>query len=110
LDGVKIGVCTNIRITHKSIGQTNQQWEDNKLKFEEKYKDKLPVRLTNNKTLEEKINVDKLLLKTRTKIEHYFSKLKKYSKIEHRHERYIKNFTYTVKLMIIYKIYNKLCN
>lgn len=55
LDGVKIGVTTSIRLTHLSIGQTNQQWEDNKLKFEEKYKDKLPVRLTNNKTLEEKL-------------------------------------------------------
>ncbi len=55
LDGVKIGVTTSIRLTHLSIGQTNQQWEENKLKFEEKYKDRLPVRLTNNKTLEEKL-------------------------------------------------------
>ena len=52
---VKIGVITNIRVTHLSIGMTNQQWEDNKLKFEEKYKDKLPVRLTSNKTFEEKL-------------------------------------------------------
>ncbi len=29
LEGVKLGVITNIRITHKSIGATNQQWEEN---------------------------------------------------------------------------------
>jgi glycosyltransferase involved in cell wall biosynthesis len=55
LDGVKIGLTTQIRVTHLSIGQTNQQWEGHKIKFEEKYKDKLPVRLTNNKTFEEKL-------------------------------------------------------
>lgn len=55
LDGVKIGLTTQIRVTHLSIGQTNQQWEGHKIRFEEKYKDKLPVRLTNNKTFEEKL-------------------------------------------------------
>jgi len=58
LDGIKIGVTTQIRITHLSIGQTNQQWENHKIKFEEKYKDKLPIRLTKNKTFEEKLNFD----------------------------------------------------
>jgi GT2 family glycosyltransferase len=33
LEGVKVGVITNIRITHKSIGQTNEQWEENRLEF-----------------------------------------------------------------------------
>lgn len=55
LDGVKIGLTTQIRVTHLSIGQTNQQWEGHKIRFEEKYKDKLPIRLTNNKTFEEKL-------------------------------------------------------
>lgn len=55
LDGVKIGLTTQIRVTHLSIGQTNQQWEGHKIRFEEKYKDKLPVRLTNNKTFQEKL-------------------------------------------------------
>lgn len=41
-----------------SIGQTNEQWEQNKIKFEEKYKESLPVRLTNNKTLEERMVLD----------------------------------------------------
>lgn len=56
LDGVKIGLTTQIRVTHLSIGQTNTQWEGHKVRFEEKYSDKLPVRLTNNKTFEEKLD------------------------------------------------------
>ena len=58
LSGVKLAVTTQIRVTHMSIGQTNQQWEENKIKFEEKYKDNLPVRLTDNKTLQERLNFD----------------------------------------------------
>ena len=45
LEGVKIGVFTNIRITHKSIGQTNQQWEDNRQIFVKKYKNNLPIKI-----------------------------------------------------------------
>lgn len=58
IDGVKIGVTTMVRVTHKSIGMTNDQWEKNKTKFEEKYGSNLPVRLSNNKTLEEKATMD----------------------------------------------------
>lgn len=43
LDGCNIGVITDIRITHKSIGQTNQQWEENRKQFAEQYKDELPI-------------------------------------------------------------------
>lgn len=43
LEGVKIGVIFNIRITHKSIGETNQQWEINRQIFEKKYENFLPV-------------------------------------------------------------------
>jgi glycosyltransferase involved in cell wall biosynthesis len=45
LDGVKIGVITNVRITHKSIGQTNEQWEENRQFFVEKYSNNLPNKL-----------------------------------------------------------------
>lgn len=45
LDGVKVGVFTDIRITHMSVGHTNDMWEDNKKQFEEKYKDKLPCKI-----------------------------------------------------------------
>jgi glycosyltransferase involved in cell wall biosynthesis len=42
LNGVKIGVISDIAITHLSIGQTNQQWEDNRVQFVEKHKENLP--------------------------------------------------------------------
>ena len=55
LEGVKIGVTTKFDIVHKSIGITNEQWEENKKQFEEKFKDILPIKMTNNKSLEEKL-------------------------------------------------------
>ena len=45
LAGGKIGVHTNIVINHQSIGQTNDEWENNRKIFSEKYKDKLPVKI-----------------------------------------------------------------
>ena len=56
LDGVKIGVTTKFDMIHKSIGETNEQWEENRKQFEEKYKDVLPIKMTNNKTVEESLN------------------------------------------------------
>jgi glycosyltransferase involved in cell wall biosynthesis len=45
IEGVKVGVISNIRITHKSIGQTNKQWEENKNLFAQKYSEHLPVKI-----------------------------------------------------------------
>lgn len=45
LDGVKIGVTSSFEITHKSIGQPNQEFWDSKEKFLEKWRDKLPLDL-----------------------------------------------------------------
>jgi hypothetical protein len=45
LDGNNIGVLTDIRILHKSIGMTNQQWEENRQKLVNKYNDELPIKL-----------------------------------------------------------------
>ena len=42
LDGLNIGVITDIRILHKSVGMTNSDWEDNRKKFIEEYD--LPIR------------------------------------------------------------------
>jgi hypothetical protein len=42
LENVKVGVITNIRITHKSIGKTNEQWEQNRELFVKKYNENLP--------------------------------------------------------------------
>ncbi len=43
LSNVKIGVIYDIRITHKSIGQTNESWENNRKIYVEKFKNKLPI-------------------------------------------------------------------
>lgn len=43
LDGCNIGITTDIRILHKSIGITNEQWEINRKKFIEKYSLELPI-------------------------------------------------------------------
>jgi hypothetical protein len=43
LAGIKIGVSTVIRINHKSIGMTNDEWEANRAGFAEKFKEQLPV-------------------------------------------------------------------
>jgi GT2 family glycosyltransferase len=45
LNGVKVGVMFDIKITHKSIGMTNNEWEKNREQFVEKYKDKLPYNI-----------------------------------------------------------------
>jgi|TARA_B100000700_G_scaffold320694_1_gene418466 hypothetical protein len=43
MDGVKIGVHSNIKITHLSIGATNDKWEEARQLFVEKYSTNLPV-------------------------------------------------------------------
>jgi len=43
LDGCNIGVTTTIRILHKSVGQTNQEWELNRQKFAKEWEDELPL-------------------------------------------------------------------
>ncbi len=44
IEGAKVGVMSDIDVTHLSIGQTNEQWELNRKDFSEKYKDILPVK------------------------------------------------------------------
>lgn len=43
LDGCNIGVTTSIRVLHKSIGMTNQQWEANRQQFANRYSNELPL-------------------------------------------------------------------
>lgn len=45
IEGVKVGVVSNIPITHLSIGMTNEKWEKNRIQFSETYKTHLPVKL-----------------------------------------------------------------
>lgn len=54
-EDVKIGVITNIRITHKSIGMTNESWEQNRKLFSNRHKDVLPLKLPKN--LDDKLKV-----------------------------------------------------
>lgn len=48
LKGVKIGVIFDIRLTHLSIGETNEEFHKNKEKFVEKYKKHLPYKIQVN--------------------------------------------------------------
>jgi GT2 family glycosyltransferase len=43
LDGVDVGVISNIRILHNSVGKTNEDWEKNRIKFADDYQEELPV-------------------------------------------------------------------
>lgn len=45
IKGVKIGVLYNIRLTHKSIGMTNDDWEYNRKFFVNKRSDILPYKI-----------------------------------------------------------------
>ena len=49
LDGLNIGVITDIRILHKSVGMTDSDWEDNRKKFIEEYQ--LPIRYVSENKL-----------------------------------------------------------
>lgn len=55
LRDVKIGVITDVRITHKSIGMTNEQWDKNREIFAEKYSNNLPAKAKFNES--QKLNV-----------------------------------------------------
>ena len=57
LEGVKVGVSTVIRINHKSIGMTNEQWETNRQQFAEKFKDSLPASIKKNLRKGEKLKI-----------------------------------------------------
>ena len=77
IEDVKIGVMYDVRVTHKSIGQTNEQWEQNRIKFAEKHKELLPVKIKRNLTLESPIKVllSSLFFKTFTGSEMYVYEL-----------------------------------
>jgi len=45
LDDIKIGVTSSFEITHKSLGKPNQEFFDSRVKFVEKWGDKLPLDL-----------------------------------------------------------------
>ena len=57
VDGVKIGVCTDIRVTHLSIGETNDEWERNRESFASKWKKHLPVKIKKTLRKNEKLKI-----------------------------------------------------
>ena len=77
LQGVKVGVITNVRVTHKSIGQTNEQWEENRKLFVEKYKNSLPIKLPFDPTRRIKVLLSCLFFRTFTGSELYVYELAK---------------------------------
>jgi glycosyltransferase involved in cell wall biosynthesis len=77
LSGVKVGVITNIRLTHKSIGQTNEQWEKNRILFLEKFKDNLPYKLPFDPSSKVKVLLSCLNFRTFTGSELYVFELAK---------------------------------
>jgi glycosyltransferase involved in cell wall biosynthesis len=77
IDGVKIGVISNIRITHKSIGKTNEQWEENRKLFERKYSNNLPIKLPFNSDRKIKVLISCLFFRTFTGSELYVYELAK---------------------------------
>jgi len=44
LDGCNIGVTTSIRILHKSVGEVNNQWDNNRKQFIKQYKNELSIK------------------------------------------------------------------
>lgn len=66
LEGVRIGVIFNVRLTHLSIGQTNDSWEDSRKIFETDYKDKLPLK--SNINIDYSVRDFKFLKKYKLKI------------------------------------------
>mgnify|MGYP001563403951 CR=1 FL=1 len=59
LAGVKIGLITNIRVTHLSVGAgiNNDNWKNNSKLFEELYGSKLPINVKRKIRKDEKIKV-----------------------------------------------------
>lgn len=77
LENVKIGVITNLRITHKSIGMTNQSWEENRKLFVEKYSNFLPIKLPIDPNKRLRILISCLFFRTFTGSELYVFELAK---------------------------------
>jgi len=57
LEGVKVGVTTLVRVNHKSIGMTNDEWEKNRVQFSDTFKDNLPVSIKKTQRKGERLKV-----------------------------------------------------
>jgi hypothetical protein len=75
LEAVQIGVMFDIRVTHKSIGMTNEKWERNRIQFSERYSSELPKIVPKKKSEKLKILLSCLFFKTFTGSEVYVYEL-----------------------------------
>jgi hypothetical protein len=64
-------------MTHKSIGETNEQWEENRKLFVEKYKSHLPIKLPIDPNKKLKVLISCLFFRTFTGSELYVYELAK---------------------------------
>lgn len=63
-ENVQIGVIFDIMMIHKSIGEVNQEWENNRIKFVEKESENLPT----SAVIEVKYSDPRIILKNEQKI------------------------------------------
>jgi len=62
--GCKVGVVFDVKVTHMSIGQTNLEWEKNRIQFVEKFKNTLPIKIKPKI----KVNRKEIVLKEKPKL------------------------------------------
>ena len=79
INGVKIGVIYDIRITHLSIGQTNEEWELNRKKFRMENLTQLPIKTFKKLDINSpiKVLISSLFFKNYTGSEMYIFELSK---------------------------------
>jgi hypothetical protein len=75
LEGVKVGVITNVRMTHKSIGMTNEQWEKNRKLFVQKFSSTLPTKVAFDSNKKIKVLLSSISFRTFTGSEVYVYEL-----------------------------------
>jgi len=75
LEGVKVGVITNVRMTHKSVGMTNEQWEKNRRLFVEKFSSTLPTKVPFDSKRKIKVLLSSISFRTFTGSEVYVYEL-----------------------------------
>lgn len=52
IDDVGVGVVYDVRVTHLSIGETNDRWEENRVLFSNKYASELPIDINDKELCE----------------------------------------------------------
>lgn len=77
LNDVAVGVITNVRLTHKSVGITNEQWEKNRQLFVEKYSTSLPTKVPFDSKKKIKVLLSSISFRTFTGSEVYVYELAK---------------------------------